>query len=160
MTLLLCVALTAFAVLVTGVQVRRRRPRSATRWLGAALLPVGAYLTGLLTLTARIVDAVVRWATSLVLSPVTWVGLGLLAAGLVLLVGAGLVRPRRGRGTAGGDGRADAQPGRGGPVRSGGRKAAKSSRSLPGKPPASAGAVPAADDDFAEVEEILRRRGL
>lgn len=156
MFLLLCVALSALGLLVTGVQIRRRRARAATRWLALALLPAGAYLTGLLTLGTRVVDAVVRWATSLTFNPMTWAGLVLLAVAAVLLVAAGLAPRSSGRKPGGGPGGPE-RPLRDRPASGPAGRARRAG--LPGRAHTTAAPGPA-DDDFAEIEEILRRRGI
>ena len=76
---------------------RRRGTRSGLRRLGWALLPIGAYLAGLVTLTSRIAGAVSRWAAGLVFNPLTWGGIGLLAVGVGLLLVTGGRRPAGGR---------------------------------------------------------------
>jgi hypothetical protein len=84
--------------------------------------------------------AVGDWATHLVLSPVVWAGIVL--AGLsVLLFGVSGALRERGRG-----GKPGAVPGRG-----------KQDKALPR---AGGPAAPPLDDDMADIEAILRKRGI
>ena len=90
----------------------------------------------------RIVDAVADWATSLVFSPAVWLGVILSGVG-VLLFGAGRMLDSRRKGDA-------TEPRLG--------KAKKKAGELPpGRP---ARGEPAIDDDLADIEAILKKRGI
>jgi hypothetical protein len=119
-----------------------RGAKAGTRGAALTLLPAAAWLTGTLKMFTRIVDAVVDWATSIVLSPPVWLGVGLAGLAFVLFVIAGFL-----------------------PSRSG----AKARSSVPGGaqpkavPPAPKGRQePILDDgdDLADIEAILRKRGI
>ena len=141
----LTMSLALLGVLYTTWAWRRRGPRAGVRGAGLTLLPVSAYLTGTLEMFTEVTGSVVDWATSLVLSPVVWTGIALFGVSLLLLVVAGRLPERRrtAAGTAG--------PG----------SAAAGGRPPPGAlPPASRPAGPPLDDDLADIEEILRRRGI
>ena len=163
-TLLICLVLTSLALLATVVAARRRRPLAATRLLALALLPVGAYLPGLLTLATRVADAAIDWATGVILNPALWAGVALLGVAVVLFVGAGLVSARRVVDRRSGD---RTNPPRGADraervsAGSAGSSGVPAGRKATGKRPIEATpAKPAGDDEFAEIEEILRRRGI
>lgn len=121
---------------------RRRGPTAGLRMLAVSLLPAAAYLTGTLRLLWEIGDAVVRWATRLVLSPSVWVGIVLAGVSVLILVVAGALS-RRGVGT---------KPGT--------RPAAKEAPPAVGSGRAAASPSPARDDDLDEIEAILKRHGI
>lgn len=133
---------------------RHRGASSGTRGVALTLLPAAAWLTGTLELGAEIGQSVTRWATHLVLSPVVWAGVVLAGLSVVLFVVAGLLPDRRA------EQRADAQP-------SGRRSRREARRAAPGAAGAAAG-LPGAtprqgaviDDDLADIEALLRKRGI
>jgi hypothetical protein len=115
---------------------RRRGAASGLRGAAWSLVPLGAYLTGL-----------TKFLADLVFSPAKWAGVIVLGLGAVLYMTSGVML-RRGGGAEAGSGRA--ADGRGG---SGGASKA-----------ASKGAVEdrkaAVDPDLAEIEQILKNRGI
>ncbi|WP_193609944.1 cellulose synthase [Nocardioides lijunqiniae] len=137
----LAVVLTVVGGLYTWFAYRRRGLPAALKGAGLTLLPLAAYLTKTLRMLTRIGDAVADWATSLVFSPLVWVGIGV--AGLaVVLFGAGRAL--------------EARSGGGRPRR------ATTDPEAPTLPPSGAPArgKPAIDDDMAEIEALLRKRGI
>lgn len=152
MTAIVCLALTAAAVVIAVMSGTARRWRRAVRWAALALVPTGLYLTGLLTMFDRIGHAVADWAANLVFNPGVWAGVGMLGAAVVVLLLTGVGRSSdSGKAVPKGAERPAAPTGRSGnlpAVTSGSGKQAKKS---------------GADDglgDFSDVEEILKRRGL
>ncbi|WP_042404584.1 hypothetical protein [Streptacidiphilus carbonis] len=147
MTAIVCMALSAAGVVIAVLAGVRGRIRSAFRWLGVALVPVGLYLTGLITVFRRIGTALSNWATHLVFDPKVWTGLAMLGAAVLLLLATGIGRRSREPGPV----KASKQP-----------KAAKGGSSAPAVTAKPAGQKSAADDlgDFSDVEEILKRRGI
>lgn len=135
-------ALTLTLLLGIGAYVafRRRGLGAGLTGAGLTLLPMAAYLTRTLRMFTRIGDAVVDWAASLVFSPTVWVGLGL-AGVAVALLGAGRLLRRRNPSSAPQVGRRSDRP-----------------ASLPGGAAGGASAPP--DDDLADIEALLRRRGI
>lgn len=129
----LTLTLTLLGGIGTWIAYRRRGLGAGLQGAGLSLLPLAALLTGSLEMLGRVVDAVGDWATALVLSPAVWVGI-VVAGTAVLLVGSGRALSARSSGPR--------------PVRS----RAGSSRPV--------GPAPAADDDLAEIEALLRRRGI
>lgn len=135
----LTLSLTLVLGLYTYVAYRRRGLAAGLQGAGLTLLPLAAYLTRTLRMFTRIVDAVTDWATSLVFSPTVW--LGVVVAGVsVLLLGAARVVGRRSapRETA---------------LPSPGRKAATA-------PADSSHPAAPVDDEMAEIEALLRKRGI
>ncbi|MEV6978180.1 hypothetical protein [Kitasatospora sp. NPDC093806] len=155
-------ALTAAGLAVAGLRARRRRLRSATRWLAVALLPAGLYLTGLFPVARTIGGELADWATKLVFDPRVWTGIVLLAVSAGLLV-ATRWAGRRGAVTDGGTRPAATGPGPARPALSGTPGAAQAPKPAKDAKPAGPAKKGKSDDglgDFADIEEILRRRGI
>ena len=136
----------AFAVVLTLVgggytywAFQHRGAVAGTRGAALTLLPAAAFLTGTLRMFTRIVDAVVDWATSIVLSPSVWLGTGLAGLSFVLLVVARYVGGR--------DATSAAEPIR-----------ARRDRELP--PTSQPRSQPEIDDELADIEALLKRRGI
>lgn len=145
--LALTVTLTVVGAVGTWLAYRRRGVAAGMLGLGITLLFPAAYLTRTLRMLTEIVDAVAGWATSLVLSPTVWVGVVLAGLG-VLLIGGSRALAARGAGARSGGPRGD------GAVARGGR-----TRGEVGPAPAR-GAQAGADDDLADIEALLKRRGI
>ncbi len=150
--------LTLAVVSAVGTWVAYRRRGLSAGLLGAAitLLFPAAYLTRTLRMVVRIGDAVADWALGLVFSPAVWAGVVL--AGLsVVLFGASRVLARRdGAGTPAsapvtGASRAPLSAATPGPGTSPGRTKRQAATSK---------GDPAIDDDLAEIEALLRKRGI
>lgn len=138
----LALSLTAVGGIYTYVAYQRRGLAAGLRGAGLTLLPLAAYLTDTLRMFTRIGDAVVDWATGLVFSPTVW--LGVIVAGVsVLLLGTSRVLARRV------SGRSEQAP----PARA--SKAPKAHGSAERVGPSAP-----VDDDMAEIEAILRKRGI
>ncbi|MCD0450124.1 hypothetical protein LO762_13110 [Actinocorallia sp. API 0066] len=134
-------AVTVLGLLASWRVGRGRGAASGLRGAAWSLVPLGFYLTGLTGFLA-----------SLVFSPAKWAGVVVLALAGVLYVVSGV----RLRSSAG-------RPGRAG--RTGGAHGGEPRRAGAGaQPPAVGGAArrpaPPIDDEMAEIEEILRRRGI
>jgi len=146
----LAVGLTLLGVIVVILAGRRGNKGRVLQGIALALAPVALYLSGLLRLLWDGVVAVGRWASAVVLSPPVWFGLGLLALCLVLWVVGGFVArraPKRPRGKQAKQ--AGASPA--------GKQAAVTSR---GAAPAGRQQPAAQDDDMAEIEALLKSRGI
>jgi hypothetical protein len=133
----LTITLTALGAVWTAYAFRRRGVASGLRGLGITLVPLGLLLTHSLRMVTRIVDAVGDWVGGLVWSPMTWIGLIVLGLAVVCFVVSGLVRSR--------------QLGSGSP----------SAPAVRAKPAGGKAAAPApVDDDLADIEALLRKRGI
>lgn len=140
-----CIAVTVAGLALSVLAWRKRGVRSGLRGIAWSLLPIAAYFTHSVRLIGQLVSAIVQFASSFVFSPKAWLGVGLLAASVVLFVTSGgmpLVRRSRRR--------KDARPSAG-----------------EGKPPAKAPALQdrrakaaGDDDDLGEVRDILKRHGI
>ncbi|HXH79356.1 hypothetical protein [Nocardioides sp.] len=140
----LAATLTLLGLAWTWVTFRRRGATAAMRALGFTVLPVAAWLTGTLEMFTEIAGSVTDWATSLVFNPITWTGIGLAGLGVVLIVVSGILRDRQ---LARGSDRPPARESR--------AKLPEASSTRGG-----AASAPVVDDDLADIEDILRRRGI
>ncbi|MFD8706962.1 hypothetical protein ACFV1W_30925 [Kitasatospora sp. NPDC059648] len=145
--------LTAGGVAVAGLRAWRRRFLSATRWFAVALLPAGLYLTGLFPLASTIGREFADWAAKLVLDPRVWAGIVLLGVSGVLLVTTRWVGRR---------GAVEAPSER--PAAAGAAPERPAVARTPKAPKASEKQQKGKRDDglgdFADIEEILRKRGI
>ncbi|WP_296605548.1 hypothetical protein [Nocardioides sp.] len=137
----LTLSLTVLGGIWTWLSFQRRGLTSGLRALAFTLLPLAAYLTKTLRMFTRIVDAIGDWAANLALNPTTWAGIIVAGVSGVLFVVSGALRARQlgGRRPKSGDPAALAEP----------------QRTTRGGAPAMA-----ADDDMAEIEALLRKRGI
>ena len=125
----------------TWFAFRNRGAASGLRGAALTLLPPAAFLTGTTEMFTEIGGSVADWATHLVLSPVVWLGIALAGLSVVLFGVSAAIRGRQGGRTAE-------------------RKAATSS-DRPGElPPSQGRGEPALGDDMADIEAILRKRGI
>ncbi|SEO39369.1 hypothetical protein SAMN05216267_102536 [Actinacidiphila rubida] len=155
LTTALCAALSVAGLALAVRTAYRRRYLRATRIAAVSLLPVGLAMAGLVTLGRRIGTAVADWAADLVLRPTVWIGFGVIACS-VLLYGATRLISGSGRGeeaAAGGSGRAAVPAGGPGP-------AAAAAPALPQGRGGRRGSGDGGLSEFADVEEILKRRGI
>src|SRR6266516_1854020 len=164
MWLLVCGGLTGLGLAASLPAFGRRGAGAGLRGVAWSLLPMVAYLTGIAGLLWKLGTAVSHWALGFVFSPKVWAGVALAGLAAVLFVVSGALRRRapasrsRARAGAGLPAGASASAGSGRALEAGTR-----TRPLPsskGRGRAKAGAGAGADDEFAEIEEILRRRGI
>lgn len=143
----LAATLTLLGLVWTYVSYRRRGAIAAMRALGFTTLPVAAWLTGTLEMFTEIAGSVTDWATGLVFNPITWTGIGMAGFGVVLIFISGYLRDRQlGRVH---DGTATPAP----------KKPLPEARST--RAPKSGSIVDDDDtDDLADIEAILKRRGI
>ena len=135
----LTLSLTVAGGIWTWFAFRNRGIASGTRALGFTLLPLAAYLTKTLQMFTGIAGEIGDWASHLVFSPVVWMGIVLAGISVVLIGVSGRLRGREV-----------------GPTEQG-----KKSKSLPPSRPDGKGRPALAqDDDMAEIEALLRERGI
>jgi hypothetical protein len=143
LTSTVCVALSAAGLAIALLTAYRKRYLAAVRTAAFALLPVGLYMTGLVTLGSKVGRAVGGWASDLVFKPSVWAGFGVLAVSVVLYAGSRFAAGRR-KEKSGGQGRGAVAP-------------ASAASALPKLKRAQE----TSDlSDFSDVEEILKRRGI
>ncbi|MCY7394925.1 MAG: hypothetical protein LH468_02035 [Nocardioides sp.] len=132
----LAILLSALGALYTWFAWRSQGLRGLTRGTAITLLPIAAWLTGTLRLFAVIADWFAGWATGLLFSPSVILGT-VLAVVSVALFG---LSSRLGARTT----RRSVRPGRG----------------TPGQVPSSGGRTAPVDDELADIEAMLRKRGI
>lgn len=151
----LCAGLSLVGVLLIVLAGRRRNKGRVIQGVGLALAPIALYLSGLLRLLWDGVVALAEWTSRVVLSPPVWIGLSLLALCLVLWVVGGFVArryPPKPRAEKARSGTRAEQP-----------AVARSSQQQPRQQQPrqqSSGQQAAPDDDMAEIEALLRSRGI
>jgi len=116
---------------------RRADRVGALRWTGWALVPPALLMTGTGGLVSDVAAEVTSWAANLVFNPLMWAGVLVGGVAVVMIGGATALSRRRGPK----------------PVDAPSEKRAVARKSSPER------AAPV-DDDMAEIEEILRRRGI
>ncbi|UYQ61128.1 hypothetical protein [Streptomyces peucetius] len=151
----ICSAVSAAGLGIAAITAYRRRFLAAARIAAYSLVPVGLVMTG-----------AVDWAVSTAFSPTAWVGFGLLGGAWLLFITTRAVERRRAGGSRK-ERKAAAAAARGDTV-----EPAASRPSLGGSAPAaeapkaaeaSKAARPkasAADDDFSDIEAILKKHGI
>lgn len=143
----LTAALTVAGAIWTWIAFRRRGSANGLRALGFTLLPAAAWLTGTLEMVTEIAGSITDWATTLVFDVRTWVGVGLAGLAVLLWFVSGIIRDRQlARGQAAGSG---------GRVTRGKDELPEASSTRSG--PTSR---PAVDDEMADIEALLRKRGI
>jgi hypothetical protein len=133
----LTLSLTVAGSIWTWIAFRRRGLASGLRALAFTLLPVAAYLTKTLQLVSGIATEITTWVGNLVWNPLVWSGVLLGGVSVVLFVVSGMLRSRQAAPT----GQAAAKP-------------LKQGRKAASEP------VLAGDDEMAEIEALLRKRGI
>ncbi|MEU3167487.1 cellulose synthase [Streptosporangium sp. NPDC006930] len=168
----LCAGVTGVGLVLSFLLMRRRGAAAGLRAVAWSLLPVAAYLTGALPTVWRIGTAIGGFLTGLVFNPVVWSGVAVTGLSVLLFLISGFMRGRRLKAAASGTSPASATgaPVRSEAVTSGTPGATAATQPLPKRTPApspvsrAAGskpaAKPAADDDFSDVEDILKRHGI
>ena len=154
----LCIGLGLLGVVVAVIAFARGRRGRALQGLAFALGVVALYLTGLLRLVWDAAVALVRWATGNVFDLWAWIGFGALALAVVLWVVGGVVARRSRRRS-----KALATENKGQSQVAAGRTTAAVAPTGRGtaKPKQGANAQqPAQDDDMAEIEALLKSRGI
>ncbi|AQZ61153.1 unnamed protein product [[Actinomadura] parvosata subsp. kistnae] len=155
----LCAGVTIAGLALAFLAFRRRGAAAGMRVTAWALLPVAAYLTGALQALWTIGTTVVGFVTSLVFNPAVWAGVAVAGLSVVLFVVSGVMRGRKlslGRRKKSKD---DAAP----PAQGAAARPTAARPAAAGKPQKPAVAPkPAAksDDDFSDIEELLKRRGI
>lgn len=140
----LALTLTVLGGIYTWFAFRRRGLAAGLRGASFTLVPVALYLTRTLRLVTDVAGEVVDWAVHLVFSPTVWLGVVLAAISVVLFVVSGFLKARGVGSTPRTEPSAPSAP----PER---LPAGRSPRSEP---------VVEADPEMAEIEALLRKRGI
>ncbi|MFC8509122.1 hypothetical protein ACFU3J_18770 [Streptomyces sp. NPDC057411] len=136
----ICSAVSVAGLGIAAVTAYRRKFLSAARIAAYSLVPLGLVMTG-----------AVAWLANTAFSPTAWAGFGVLGAAWLLFSSTRAVERRRaGRGAAvAGAGREAVAPAASAPPLGGGQRAAA--------PKAQAKAP---DEDFSDIEAILKKHGI
>ncbi len=137
----LTLSLTVLGGIWTWLSFRRRGLASGLRALAVTMLPLAAYLTKTLRLFTQVADAIGEWALNLAWNPTTWAGIVVAGVSGGLFAVSAALRSR-------GIGRARGQASQGELPRGERRKGT----------PAIGGDQD--DDGMAEIEALLRKRGI
>ena len=134
----LALALTALGGIYTWWALRHRGFAAAVRAAGITLLPMAAWMTGLLQVFGTVTNAFAHFFTRLVFSPVVWLGVIVFVVAFVL-IGASNFVTRHQR----------SEP-----------KSRKRSRDKPQAVGPTVRPDPLIDDEMAEIQAILKKRGI
>ena len=152
----LCAGVTGVGLVASYLVYRRRGLASGLRWAAWSLLPLAAYLTQAVQTLWDMGVKLVDFATGFVLSPERWAGIALVGLAFVAFVVSGLLRrravPDGGAGGAGIDGR--------GAKQDTAAAGTTPNRQALDRRSAKKAATAGDDDDFSEIEKILRNRGI
>lgn len=134
----LALALTALGGIYTWWALRHRGFAAAVRAAGFTLLPMAAWMTGLLEVFGEVTDTFAHWFTRLVFSPLVWLGVIVFVVAFVLIGASNFVTRRQ-----------DPAP-----------EARKRGRDKPKAVGPTTKADPLIDDEMAEIQAILKKRGI
>jgi hypothetical protein len=157
----LCAGVTIAGLVLAFLAFRRRGAAAGMRVTAWALLPLAAYLTGALQSLWTIGTTVVGFVTGLVLNPAVWAGVALAGLSVVLFVVSGVMRGRKlslGRKKPAA-GTPEAGAGAAGP-QAAQQPAQKSAGAAKPRPAVNQKPASKGDDDFSDIEELLKRRGI
>ncbi|MFJ7067241.1 hypothetical protein [Streptomyces sp. NPDC101115] len=134
----ICSAVAAAGLGIAAITAFRKRFLAAARIAAYALVPLGLVMTG-----------AVEWLAETAFSPIAWAGFGVLGAAWLLFSSTRAVERRRAgrKETAGGEGRTAVAPSASAPSLGAGQ------RGPAAKPQA-------ADEDFSDIEAILKKHGI
>jgi heme exporter protein D len=143
-------------ILLSWAVWRRRGAGAGLRGVAWSLLPLAAALTGVTAMLWQMGAAAVTWVTGFVFNPAVWAGVAVAGLAVVLYVVSGVLRRRSGgmRAVSDGDaasGRASAKADPSAGRRAGSETGPKQVERRRAEP---------ADPDMAEIDEILKRRGI
>jgi hypothetical protein len=137
----LALSLSVLGGIYTWWALRHRGVTAAVRGAGLTLLPLAAWLTGLLQVFGDIADSLAHWLTRLVFSPSVWLGMIIGFVAVVLIGGANAVSRRV-------------------PGDKPDRRNRKADDAAPKSVTRAAKHDPLIDDEMAEIQAILKKRGI
>lgn len=156
--LALCAGLTTLGVVLTWTVGRGRGAAAVLRGLAWSLLPIAAFLTGTVEVLWRMGVALTNWVAGFVFDIQSWIGVAIAGLAFLLFMISGVMRAR-GAGRAP-SGSSRAQPAATGSGATTSRLPAATGQDRKQVPPRQQQPAAPADDDFSDIEEILRRRGI
>ncbi|MEU6487714.1 transglutaminaseTgpA domain-containing protein [Streptomyces sp. NPDC046887] len=146
----ICSAVSAAGLGLAAITAYRKRFRTAARIAGYALVPLGLVMTG-----------AVAWLARTAFSPVAWAGFGVLGLAWLLFATTRAVERRRGPGTREERRAARRQaeaPAASTPAAVTGPAERPAGRPAPKR--AGAGSGRGGEDDFSDIEAILKKHGI
>jgi hypothetical protein len=135
----LALSLTVLGGIYTWWSLRHRGVTAAVRAGGITLLPLAAWMTGLLQVFGDVVDTFSSWFAHLIFSPKVWLGMIIFVVAFVLIGGANAVSRR-----------VNPKP----------AKQPKGTKAQPKAVQATSRPDPLIDDEMAEIQAILKKRGI
>jgi hypothetical protein len=155
----LCGGVTGVGLVASYLAYRRRGFTAGLRGAAWSLLPMAAYLTQSVQTLWDMGVKLVDFATGFVFSPERWAGIALAGVALVLFVVSGLLRRTRpAKDGAQSERAVRSRPGKGDSAKASSGGAPK--QALERRSGRGAAALPDDDDDFSDIEKILRDRGI
>ncbi|RNL81955.1 cellulose synthase [Halostreptopolyspora alba] len=146
--------LTAVGLVISWFVWRRRGAASGLRGVAWSLLPLAAGLVGLLTTIWRVgyilVTDLVGFFVGLALNPVVWAGVILAGLAVVLWIASGVMRARGIGTTSRSKAPKAATDGDSGTAVTSGQKSSSASQQKSG----------GGDEDFGDIEDLLRKHGI
>ena len=153
LTLIITISLMVLIAAVSaGLYARRPGVRPVMGGLGLLLIPLGLYLLGLSELAYNGIVSIIDWAQRTMWTTVMTWGVSLVGVGLILFLVSRFVKPAQRKVTAPSDAPAVAP--------SQGRPGASSIGAQTSSPAVAAPRQEKKTSEDAEVEDILRKRGL
>ena len=134
----LALALTALGGIYTWWALRHRGFAAAVRAAGITLLPMAAWMTGLLQVFGTVTNAFAHFVVRLVFSPVVWLGVIVFVVAFVLIGASNFVSRRQ-----------EPEP-----------RTRKRRTDTPKAVGPTTKADPLIDDEMAEIQAILKKRGI
>ncbi|MEV5327716.1 cellulose synthase [Nonomuraea sp. N2-4H] len=153
----LCAGVTIAGLVLAFLAFRRRGAAAGLRVTAWALLPMAAYLTDALQSLWTIGTTAVRFVTGLVFNPSVWAGVALAGLSAVLFVVSGVMRGRK---LAGARKKQGGESPQAGAAATATRPAQQATAAAKPQPAVSPKKTSSADDDFSDIEELLKRRGI
>jgi hypothetical protein len=136
--------LTLIGLVASWFAWRRKGAAAGLRGAAWSLLPIAAYLTGVIELLWRFGSAIASFATSFVFSPRVWSGIIVAIVAVILFVVSGQLRGR-------------ARKRSGGAAPPAAASAARPAKAIGTAKPKAASLD---DDEFGDVADILRKHGI
>jgi hypothetical protein len=137
----LALSLSILGGIYTWWALHSRGITAAVRGAGLTLLPLAAWMTGLLQVFGDIGNALAHWLTRLVFSPSVWLGMIVGFVAVVLIGGANAVSRRV-------------------PGDKPDRRTRRAARAAPQAVTRAPKQDPLIDDEMAEIQAILKKRGI